>query len=101
MKFPNMVYRCPGPHQRPGGTFAFQGVANEGELAKAVKEGWFETLPEAINGRASLVEAWKVPADSPPTRAELEQKAKELGIQFDKKTTDEALSKKISDAVGI
>ena len=98
MSYSNMVYKCPGPHQRPGGTFAFKGVKSKEEEAQALQEGWFETLPEAINGRVSLKEL--PPSELPPTRDELEQKAKELGIKFDKKTTDEVLVKKISDAVG-
>lgn len=63
-----------------------------------LKSGWFETLPEAIVGKTSLQEL--PPAELPPTRDELEQKAKELGIKFDKKMSDEVLTKKISDAVG-
>lgn len=98
MKYSNIVYRCPGPHQRPGGTYAFRGVSSEAELAQALIEGWFETMPEAINGHVSLKEL--PPSELPPTRDELEQKAKELGIKFDKKTSDETLTKKISDAVG-
>jgi hypothetical protein len=76
----------------------FVACSSKEELAQALKEGWFETMPEAINGRVSLKEL--PPSELPPTRDELEQKAKELGIKFDKKTSDEVLSKKISDAVG-
>jgi hypothetical protein len=98
MSYSEIVYRCPGPHQRPGGTFAFKGVTSEAEKEAALKDGWFETMPEAIAGKASLKE---LPSDTaPPTREELEQKAKELGIKFDKKTSDEVLSKKISEALG-
>lgn len=98
MSYSNMVYRCPGPHQRAGGTYEFRGVTSKAEEDELLRAGWFETLPEAINGRAALKEL--PPSELPPTRDELEQKAKELGIKFDKKTSDETLSKKISDAVG-
>ena len=98
MKYSNIVYRCPGPHQRPGGTYDFRGVTSQEEEAELLSQGWFGTVPEAIAGKASLVE---LPPDvSPPTREELEQKAKELNIKFDKKMSDEVLSKKIADAVG-
>jgi len=99
MKYPTIVYRCPGPHQRKGGTFDYHGVKSEAELEGSLNDGWFETLPEAIAGKASLKEL--PPTHTPPTRKELEQKAKELGIKFDNKTSDEVLSKKISDALGV
>lgn len=99
MSYSNIVYRCPGPHQRPGGTFDYKGVTSKTEEAELLQAGWFETLPEAINGRVSLKEL--PPSELPSTRDELEQKAKELGIKFDKKTSDEVLTKKINDAVGV
>lgn len=98
MKYSSIVYRCPGPHQRKGGTFDYKGVSSEAEHEQARKDGWFDTLPEAIEGKAALIEL--PPDNAPPTRAELEQKAKELNIKFDKKTTDEVLSKKIADVLG-
>jgi hypothetical protein len=98
MKYSDIVYRCPGPHQRPGGTFDCRGVDSAEGHEQARHEGWFDTLPEAIAGKASLKE---LPLnDAPPTRKELEQKATELNIKFDKKMSDEVLSKKISDALG-
>lgn len=99
MKYSNIVYRCPGVHQRPGGTFDFKGVESEADQAELLKAGWFETLPEAIAGKASLKEL--PPAELPPTRDELEQKAKQLNIKFDKKMSDEVLGKKIADALGV
>lgn len=47
--FPTIVYRCPGPHQRPGGSFATKPVANELELEDALLSGWHSTLPRAID----------------------------------------------------
>jgi len=96
-KYEDMVYKCPGPFSRNGGTYDTKGVQSEDEHKAALVNGWFKTMPEAIEGRSAVVEA----ADAPPTRDELEQKAKELGVKFDKKTTDEALSKKISEALGV
>jgi len=39
------------------------------------------------------------PDDAPPTRAELEEKARELGIKFDGRTSDKLLLKRISEAL--
>lgn len=93
MDFPTLVYKCPGSHQRPGGTYSYKGVQDADEHAAALAGGWFATLPEAIEGK--LVEVAAPAVDTPPTRAELEQKAKELGIKFDGRTGD----KKLADAI--
>lgn len=37
--------------------------------------------------------------DSPPTRAELEEKAREIGVRFDGRTTDALLAKRIENAL--
>jgi hypothetical protein len=95
--YSDLVYQCPGPHQRPGGTFAYREVKSEAEHEEALAHGWFCTLPEAIEGKTTENPAHFEP---PPTRDELEHKAKELGIKFDKKTKDEELSKKIAEALG-
>lgn len=97
MKYSDIVYRCPGPHQRKGGTFDCRGVNSAEDHEQARQDGWFDTLPEAIAGKASLKE---LTPNDPPTRKELEQKATELNIKFDKKMSDEVLSKKIFDALG-
>lgn len=105
MKFPTMVYRCPGPHQCPGGTYAFLGVSNETALTTALKDGWMLTMPEAMGHVAIKTAPVVVPAkpselevlgdEVPPTREELEKQAHELGIKFTKKTTDKELNEKI------
>ena len=46
--YPTLVYKCPGKHKRPGGTFNFLPIANKPDLVAAVKEGWHITLEEAI-----------------------------------------------------
>lgn len=96
-KYQDMVYRCPGPYVRERGTYDTKGVNSKEEHDAALKDGWFNSLPEAVAGKSAVVE---VKEDAPPTRAELEQKAKELNIKFDKKVTDEVLAKKISEALG-
>lgn len=94
MNFPTLVYKCPGDHQRTGGTYGYLGVGDAAGLSLALSSGWFLTLPEAIAGKADeLVD------DSAPTREEMAIKAVELGIKFDGRTTDKALAEKIELAL--
>jgi hypothetical protein len=97
MQFPTLVYRCPGAHQRTGGTYAYKGVTDKDQHAAALADGWFDTLPEAIEGNAPAAPAQINPAPGAefPTRAELEQKALELNLKFDGRWGD----KKLSDAI--
>ena len=99
MEFPTLVYKDGGPHQRPGGTFDYKRIVNESELAAALADGWFPTLVEATQPAA--VDPTEVPPDddAPPTREELETKARELGIKFDGRTSDKALLAKIEAAL--
>jgi len=88
MEFPNLVYRkhANGTMTLPGiGAVRDAGVANEAELAAHVEAGWF---------------AWPVDDNAPPTRAELVQKAKELGLEFHHKTGDAKLAAMIAEALG-
>lgn len=90
MIFPTLVYKCPGDHQCQHGTYSYLGVADDAELAAARAQGWFLTLPEAMSGENAE------PADdAPPSREELEEKARELGIKFDGRTGDAALLRRI------
>lgn len=97
-KYQDMVYKNGGPYARKGGTYDTKGVNSREEHDEALKNGWFNTLPEAIAGKAAVVEL--PPDEKPPTRAELEQKAKELNIKFSKSTTDEVLAANIAKALG-
>lgn len=97
MQFPSLVYKCPGNHQRPGGTYSFKGVKDEAQHAAALADGWFATLPEAIEGKPAEAPAPAPAPDAPPTRSELEQKAKELGVKFDGRTGDKKLADAIAD----
>ena len=45
---PTLVYRCPGPHQRKGGTFGYMPTYSKAEWEAHLEKGWFKTLPEAI-----------------------------------------------------
>jgi hypothetical protein len=98
MEFPTIVYRCPGNYQRPGGTYSYRQVSDYAGLTDALAEGWFATLPEAIIGKSSAVDE-VADDDAPPTRAEMESKATELGVKFDGRTSDKALRDRIAAAL--
>jgi len=103
--FPTIVYRCPGPHSGPGHTWASLGVADEAAYNAALAAGWHPTLPAAVDAwrspPAPIVSPVAEPVDdnAAPTRAELEQKATELGIKFDGRTGDKTLLRKIEEAL--
>lgn len=52
-----------------------------------MSDGWFPSLPEAIEGKKEPM----------PTRSEMEEKAKQLGIQYIAKMTDKTLLSRITD----
>jgi hypothetical protein len=60
------------------------------EVADYVAQGYADT-PDAF------IEV-DIADDAPPTREELEQKAQELGIKFDGRTSDAKLEKLINEA---
>lgn len=100
MQFPTLVYRCPGAHQRTGGTYGYLPVQDEEERDKALSGGWFNSLPEAIEAHDKpKAEPVAAVTDAEPTRAELEQKARELGLKFDGRTTDKKLAALIAEKV--
>ena len=86
---PTIVYKDKGPHSRPGGTFSYKGVTTQEQFDEAIAEGWL----------ASYAELYETADDAPPTRAELEQKATELGIKFDGRTGDKKLGELIAQYV--
>lgn len=82
-----IVYKVPGNNFGPKGkTYDWMPVNSEDEFKDAIKAGWFDTLEEAINGKAKVVED-----NSAPTREELNIKAKELRIQYSKNISDKTL----------
>ena len=94
MEFPTILYRCPGPHSRPGGTYALLPVADAQALAEAEQDGWFRSMPEAIAGKPiPKIEPF---SDAPPTRTELEQKAAEMKIKVDGRWSDVRLAAEIA-----
>jgi hypothetical protein len=101
----SMLYKAPGPHFCDGSMVDYIVVPDDLD-DETVAAGWFRTIPEALAAVAPVVASEPdseavvdVPDDAPPTRAELEQKATELGIKFDGRTTDAKLLTKIEDAL--
>lgn len=121
MQFPRYVFKNHGPNERAGGTYSSLIVNSEEEMARALASGWFAGLDEAIAPKPKAAqpppnadnqdkapaiepEAEKleegIPEDNaPPTREELEQKCRELGIQFDRRFKDARLAEMIKKAL--
>jgi hypothetical protein len=101
MEFPAMVYKVPGKHVRPHGTYDFAGVNNAEELQAKIKEGWFASFSEAIESKKVELTVEDAKADdiAPPTRLELEEKATELGIKFDGRFSDKKIAQLIDEAL--
>lgn len=112
-KFPMMVYKAPGSHEVHGHLLSIATATSEEDLAEAKSAGWFETTTEAAEAYAeqqreaherrvaeanalAQAQANASSKDPAPTRAEMEVKAKELGIEVKANTTDAALLKAIN-----
>ena len=90
------MYRCPGALRHITRGFLYDKREMD-DADKAKAEGWFDTLEEAAGLTAPPVVE---PAEAPPTRDELEQKAAELGIKFDGRWGDKRLADAIAAKLG-
>jgi len=99
--FPTIVYKCPGDRfGPPHTTYQSIGVTDQKTFDKALTDGWFATLVEAVNAylkpapeRVAIVSE---PIDNaPPTRDEMLTKAAEIGLTVDKRWSDKTLANKI------
>lgn len=103
--FPRMLYQVGGPYEIHGGMYDYLIVQSEEELTVALANGWHMTTDEARTADSALKmhrlvpELVVPPDDAPPTRAELEKKARELGIVFDGRTRDAKLASRIEEAL--
>jgi hypothetical protein len=93
MNFPTFVYKSPGPHNaaKGGKTYGYIVVEDEQEFKQKLAEGWFATSDEAMNPKAADPVPEPVENVAPPNRAELESMARELGVKFDRRTSDKKL----------
>lgn len=97
--YPALMFRCPGPHiAKPihgGKSYDLIGINDAAAAAAAESNGWHMTYEAACG----IVEAKDPDINAPPTRAELEAKAVELGLKFDGRTRDAKLSAMIAEAL--
>tara|TARA_R110000822_G_scaffold5593_12_gene23936 strand:- start:1842 stop:2159 length:318 start_codon:yes stop_codon:yes gene_type:complete len=102
--FPTILYRIPGPHKKPrGGTYAYQGAADQAEFDTLIAKGWFPSYEDAASKLDKKPKAKAVEIDevSAPSREELEIKAKELGVSFNSRTSAITLSDRITSALEV
>lgn len=94
MALPVTLYRS------VGGRVATQKAYSQLVKQAALMDGWHETQLAAIAAdRTPAAVMTADESDAEPTRAELEQKATELGIKFDGRTADKTLAAKIQEAI--
>ncbi len=86
-EFPKMLYRAGAGTFVDGVECASLVVHSEAEQAQALAEGW---------GLKVDAEPAEPADDAPPTRAELEAKAMELGVAFDGRWGDKRLAAAIA-----
>jgi hypothetical protein len=98
MTYPKHVFKSPGPYEWKRRTYAVATINSDEELSQMLASGWHETRSDAFNPPAN-VEVPEVVEIGAPTRAELEQKARELNIKFDGRTTDKRLGILIAQAL--
>lgn len=99
-QFPQMLYRAGGPELFDGSRFSTVIVQDESELEAALAGGWHETMAAAkladLPPPAQDVPPPEEDSTKPPTRDELKQKAKELGIAFHHNAGDKQLAELIA-----
>jgi hypothetical protein len=97
--FPRMVYRAGGTEEIHGGRFATLIVNDQDELDAALADGWHLTTPDAKAATEKPAARQALDDNAPPTRAELEAKAAELGIDFSPRIGDAKLAERIDAAL--
>lgn len=95
------LYKAPGEQDIWGHKLSVINCPDE-DVEDRLAEGW-HTDPNAAAaaGKAPEPGEDKPQDDTPPTREELEAKAKELGIEFDGRNSDKKLAAKIAAALGV
>jgi hypothetical protein len=104
MEYPAFVYRKADKARQDGSKFDTLLVHNDDERKSALDVGWADDVLQALAPKQKSVvvdEPVSVLEDeAPPTRAELESKATELGLKFDGRTSDRKLGLMIAEALG-
>ena len=108
MHFPAPLYRTPGPYRKGKGlkTYRVVGAKDQAQYDALIAKGWFPSYEEAVAGKRAdeIIEAAEAFDDelddvSGATREELEQKAEELGVSFNKRTSNKKLAERIAAAL--
>lgn len=87
-----VLYRCPGPHSRAGGTWDYLGVTTEEDHEAAIAAGWHPSMLEAIDayeGKKAAVIA----------EVEKEVKAEELAVEVQDDPLDDEQSAEVEEPV--
>lgn len=100
MDYPRNVYKSPGPYSCQSGSFDLMSVGDKEEHEIAVIDGWSDSVPEAVAGKKKAATVAPADDNAPPTRDEMNAKAKELGIKTDGRWSDERLMQKIESKLG-
>lgn len=105
-EFPKHLYQTPGQHAGNDGVTFDYIIVSSAEEEKAARAAGWQDFADAIAPKAeepappaSNVQAPPPGDDAPPTRAELEVKAKELGIEFSPNIGDKKLGERIQAAL--
>lgn len=86
MEFPILLYKTPGPYSAHGVSYRYIGCPDEASYERLTGEGW-------------VVSLWDDKETAKVTRAEMLQKAKELGIKGAHLMKDDTLLAKIEAAL--
>lgn len=92
-----MLYRQPGPHQLQDGKYDYL-VVPDTEIEQTLADGWFLTTAEAKEAydESRKGQTAAIVDNAPPTRAELEQKAAQIGLKYDGRIGDKKLAAMIA-----
>ena len=103
-EFPKMLYIYPAKGSDVAvlqdGAYGTLVVHSKDEEEAAEKDGWHATSVQAKQAYEAPKPEVESKDDTPPTRAELEQKANELEIKFDGRTPDRKLAALIAGKLG-
>lgn len=110
-EYPRNVFKCPGKHEFHGGTYDALLVESEEDEVAALKAGWNESIPDAIEASKGKKTKAPEPVPSGDTKPEGEQApelaemsreqllalADELGIEYRSNIKTEKLIERIEE----
>lgn len=101
MAYSEIVYKKGGNNFGPNGTkYSWLGVKSRDEHARLLREGWHDSLISALSLKAEDNPTDDTAEDnSAPSRREVVEKAKELGLDFKFNTPTLKLQKMVEDRI--